>query len=72
MVKTNLIPWQHEAIIVTILTERELTQEEENTVCRAYTKDTPPYGPYKSLTQLVEELRKDGYDYLASLIVFPS
>ena len=32
MVKTNLIPWQHEAIIVTILTERKLTQEEEKKI----------------------------------------
>jgi len=72
MVKTNLIPWQHEAIILTILTERELTREEELKVCQAYTKGTPPCGPYKSLTELVEELKNEGLSHLASLIVFPS
>lgn len=73
MVKTHLIPWQHEAIILTILTKRELTEQEKAIVCEAFIKDTPPYGrPYKSLPQLVEKLRQEGENYLASLIVFPS
>ncbi len=74
MEKTHLIPWQHEPIILTILTKRELTEHEKAIVCKAFIKDTPPYGlrPYRSLSQLVEELRQEGEDYLASLIVFPS
>ena len=71
MVQTNLIPWEREAIIVTITTKRELTPQEERTVCQAYAKLTPPWRPYKSLSNLVEELENEGFYYLASLIVFP-
>ena len=72
MVKTDLIPYQHEAIIVTILTKRELTREEERKVNEAFVKDCPPCGPYKSLDELVEELRNRGLSDIADLIVFPN
>lgn len=72
MVKTNLIPWQHEAIVLTILTQRELTREEQLKVCQAYSKGRPPSGPYKALTELVEELKSEGLYELANLIIFPS
>ena len=71
MIKTNLIPWQHEAIIVTIPTSRELTQKEKIKIANVYSKGRSPFSPRKTLTELVKELENEGLSDLANLIVFP-
>lgn len=71
MVKTNITPWQHEAVFVTLLTTRELSQKERLEMCKVYSKGSSPNGPYKSLTEFVSELENSDFPELANLIIFP-
>ena len=71
MVETFLVPWQHEAIVVKILTIRELTDTERHEVESVYRKGRGPFGPYRTLSETVEELRKTN-PLLATKIIIPS
>lgn len=70
MVETFLIPWQHEAIVVKILTTRELTDSEKHEIERAYSKVRSPLGPYRTLSETIEKL-KETNPLLAMDIIIP-
>jgi len=70
MVETFLIPWQHEAIVVKILTTRELTDSERHEIEWAYSEGCGPFGPYRTLSETVKKLKKTN-PLLASYIIIP-
>ena len=68
-VKTFLVPFPQYAVIISILTARELTKKEEKIVCEAYQKHATPFAPIKNLQLLVDELKSQGYYSLANEII---
>ena len=70
MVETFLIPWQHEAIVVKILTTRELSDSEMHEIELAYSKGRSPLGPYRTLSETIEKL-KETNPLLAMDIIIP-
>ena len=68
MVENVLIPWQHESIIVNILTTRQITEKEKNVINTAFTSKCGPYGPYPSIYGIVEEVRKKDKDLAGTII----
>jgi len=70
MVETYLSPWRE--LSLKILTRRQLTREEKSQVEQAFCEGSTPLGPYKSYTELVNKLKKEGLKDLANLIVKPS
>ena len=48
-VRTYLIPFPRDAVIVIINTRRELTDEEEEIVCEAYKKHSTPFKKINNL-----------------------
>lgn len=67
-VKTTLIPWQHEAIIVEFSTKRTLTDEEKRIINGVISQRRP--GVLPKLTELVDDVEEVDSE-LAKLIVVP-